>query len=416
MPYHLLVGVDWASTSHQVSVLDPEGTILRELVVEHRAADIASFVDELSVHVGGQPDQIAVGIERPRGALVETFLERGLHVYALNPKQLDRFRDRHTMAGAKDDRLDAYVLADALRTDRHRFRRVDVEHPLVIQIRELSRANEDLRDEQNRLSNRFRDQVHRCAPHLLRLCPSADEPWFWELVERVEGPDPWRRVQRRAVQRLLKRHRIRRLDADDVLTALREPRMTSAPGAVEAAHRHIGLLLPRLRIAHEQRKRCLKDLEILLDELADEQDDGEGPTDLDILRSVPGLGTITIGTLLAEAAPLLAERDGDTLRSYGGPAPITRRSGKSWVVLMRRGCNERLREAFYHWARVSTTCDPASRAYYAELRGRGHKHGRALRSVADRWIRILMAMLRDRTLYCPDKPRRAAVPAAASTA
>jgi hypothetical protein len=80
---------------------------------------------------------------------------------------------------------------------------------------------------------------------------------------------------------------------------------------------------------------------------------------------------------------------------------------------MRRGCNGRLRDAFYHWARVSTMCDPAARAYYASLRSRGHSHGRALRSVSDRWIRIVMAMLRDRTLYNPEHSRVAAVVAAA---
>jgi len=414
MPYRLLVGVDWSTTSHQVCVIDPEGKVLQEMVVEHRAEDVAVFVDDLIEDAGGDPAQIAVAIERPRGALVETFLERGIHVYALNPKQLDRFRDRHSVAGAKDDRLDAYVLGDALRTDRPRFRQVDVEHPLVLQIRELSRANEDLRSEFNRLTNRFRDQVHRCASHLLQLCPSADEPWFWEVVERVEGPDAWARVQRRAVEQLLKRHRIRRLSAEDVLAVVREPRMTLAPGAAEAAHIHIGLLLPRLRVVHEQRKRCLKQLEDALDEFADQHDDDErGPSDVEILRSVPGLGTITIGTLLAEAANLIVQRDGETLRSYGGQAPITRRSGKSWTVIMRRGCNARLRDAFYHWARVSTTCDPAAREYYADLRGRGHTHGRALRSVADRWIRIVTAMLRDRTLYCADRRSAAAVQAAA---
>lgn len=400
MPYQLLVGIDWSTTSHQVCVLDAEGVVLRESAVEHRAADIASFVDGLIQAAGGDAQQVAIAIERPRGSLVEALLERGLHVHALNPKQLDRFRDRHSMAGAKDDRLDAYVLADALRNDLHCFRRVATDHPLVVQIRELSRINEDLRGEMNRLTNRLRDQVHRYAPHLLQLCPSADEPWFWELVERVAGPRPWVRPDPRGVQKILKRFRIRRLDTDTVMSVLREPPMTLAPGAAQASQSHIGLLLPRLRVAHEQGKLCLKQLDHLLDKLADEHDD-DGPSDLQILRSLPGVGPIIIGTLLAEAAPLLAQRDGTTLRSYGGPAPITRRSGKSWSVVMRRGCNERLRNAFYHWARVSTINDAAARTYYAELRSRGHSHGRALRSVSDRWIRILMAMLRDRTLYTP---------------
>lgn len=410
MTYHLLVGVDWATTSHQVCVLDPEGARRREFVVEHRADKIAALVDELVREAGGRPDHIAVAIERPRGSLVETLLERGLCVYSLNPKQLDRFRDRHTVAGAKDDRLDAYVLADALRTDRPRFRQVDVDHPLVIQIRELSRAHEDLREELNRLTNRLRDQIHRCAPRLLQLCGATDEPWFWQLAERVAGPRPWAQLQRGPVQQLLKRHRIRRFDADEVLAVLRELPMTLAPGTAEAARAHVGQLLPRLRVVHDQRRRCLKQLEALLDELTEEHDD-HGPSDLEILRSVPGIGTIILGTLMAEAASLIAQRDGATLRSYGGPAPITRRSGKTWMVFMRRGCNERLRDAFYHWARVSTMCDPAARAYYAQLRARGHTHGRALRSVADRWLRILMAMLNARTLYDPNHQRR--LPAAA---
>jgi len=410
MPYHLLVGVDWSTTSHQVCVLDPTGKVLHEAAVEHRAASITSFVDELVAEAGGDPETIAIAIERPRGSLVEALLDRGLHVYSLNPKQLDRFRDRHTVAGAKDDRLDAFVLGDALRNDRHCFRRVETDHPIVIQIRELSRVNEDMRDEVNRLTNRLRDQIHRFAPHLLQLSPSADEPWFWELVERVlAGRTP---SQARTVQALLKQYRIRRLSGKDVLDVLKEPAMKLAPGSLEAARLHISLLLPRLRVVLEQRKRCLKTLDSLINQLADEHDD-DGPSDLEILRSVPGVGSIVIGTLLAEAAPLLAQRDATGLRAYGGPAPITRRSGKSCVVVMRRGCNDRLRDAFYHWSRVSTTCDPASKNYYVTLRGRGHSHGRALRSVSDRWLRILMSMLRHRTLYSPTWPMTNSTPSPA---
>lgn len=410
MSYRLLVGVDWSTTTHQVCVVDPEGTVLRELEVEHRATAITGFADELIRMAGGAPEAVAVAIERPRGGLVEALLERGLHVYSLNPKQLDRFRDRHTVAGAKDDRLDAYVLGDALRTDRARFRQVDVDDPLIVQIRELSRVHEDLRAEENRLNNRLREQVHRCAPHLLGLCPSADEPWFWALLERVMGRGKTL-PRRRSIEKLLKEHRIRRLSAEDVHTALQEPAMNLAPGTLDAVRTHIDLLLPRLRVTRDQVKNCQKQLERLLERVAQE-DDREGPSDIRILGSLPGVGPIIMGTLVAEATPLLVQRDAATLRAYGGVAPITRRSGKRWAASMRRGCNPRLRNAFYHWARVSTTCDPAARAYYAQLRARGHTHGRALRSVTDRWIRILMAMLRDRTLYSADQPARATAVAA----
>ncbi|MGD8278511.1 MAG: IS110 family transposase [Gemmatimonadota bacterium] len=410
--YDVLVGIDWATRAHQICVLTPAGEIVQEKAVDHNASAIHGFLQTLLRRVGGHADRIAVAIEIPRGALVETLLERGLHVYTLNPKQVDRFRDRHSVAGAKDDRRDAYVLADALRTDLHKFRRVSLDHPLVIQIRELSRADEDLREEMNRLTNRFREQLHRCAPHLLSLSTSADEPWFWELVERVTSRSTGR-ISTAQAEKLLRRHRIRRITAEDIRRTLHEKRFPIAPGALEAARSHIALLLPRLRIAHQQRKRCAQQLQVLLDEYAaeDEGEQGDGPSDVAILLSLPGVGPIVTAILLAEAATLLAAPDCKALRALAGLAPVTRRSGKSHVVLMRYGCNTRLRNAFYHWARTSIQHDDAARAYYAALRARGHTHGRALRSVADRWLRILTAMLTARTLYDPDRQRR--LPAAA---
>jgi transposase len=410
--YDWLVGIDWATRTHQICVLTPAGDVVEEKAVDHSASAVHGFLDTLLRRTGGRAERIAVAIEIPRGALVETLLERGLHVYTLNPKQVDRFRDRHSMAGAKDDRRDAYVLADALRTDLHKFRRVGLDHPLVIQIRELSRADEDLREEMNRLTNRLREQLHRCAPHLLMLSASADEPWFWELVERV-ATRPSARLSLAQAEKLLRRHRIRRIRAEDIRRTLHEERFPIAAGAIEAARSHIALLLPRLRIAHEQRKHCAQQLQTLLDQYAaeDEEEHGGGPSDVALLLSLPGVGPIVAATLLAEAAALLAAPDASALRALAGLAPVTKRSGKSLVVLMRYGCNARLRNAFYHWARTSTQRDEAARAYYAALRARGHTHGRALRSVADRWLRILTAMLQARTLYNPDRQRR--VPAAA---
>jgi transposase len=116
-------------------------------------------------------------------------------------------------------------------------------------------------------------------------------------------------------------------------------------------------------------------------------------------------------TLLAEAAPLIATRNYHAVRALGGLAPVTRRSGRSHVVVMRYGCNGRLRNAFYHWARTSIQHDAAAKRYYADLRARGHSHGRALRSVADRWLRILMAMLTTGTYYEARQPRREAAAA-----
>ncbi len=408
--YELLIGIDWATQVHQVCVVARDGAVVEECGVEHTAEGIQTFVDRILNRVGGHGEHIAVAIETPRGALVETLVERGLHVYALNPKQLDRFRDRHTVAGAKDDRRDAYVLGDALRTDLPKFRRIEFDHPLVIQIRELSRADDDLRDELVRLTNRFREQLYRCASPLLELSPAADEPWFWDLVERLTQ-EPGRRLTRSQVNTLLRRHRIRRLDADQVLQAVHQEPLPIAPGAADAAHGHIGLLLPRLRIAYQQRKQCTKRLVALMGEYDEERRGDHDPSDVGILLSLPGVGTMVAATLLGTASQLLNDRAYSGLRAFTGVAPVTKQSGRSKIVVMRRACDGSLRNACYHWSRTSIQHDDLARAYYAAQRARGHSHGRALRAVADRWLRILMAMLETRTLYDAQLPRR--IPAAA---
>src|SRR6185295_10158123 len=149
------------------------------------------------------------------GVLVDVLLEQAdLTVFALNPRQLDRFRDRFTAAGAKDDTRDANALADGVRTDRRAFRAVRAEDPLVVQLRELGRLLEDLQTEVSRLTNRLREQLYRVNAPWLTVCPAADEPWLWTVLTEAPHPDAWSRLTRRRLAALLREHRIRRLTAD----------------------------------------------------------------------------------------------------------------------------------------------------------------------------------------------------------
>jgi transposase len=396
--YLYRVGIDWGSQHHQICMVDREGHCGEDRV-PHTSAGLAALGEQLAALSPAAPERIAVAIEVPRGPVVETLLERGFHVFALNPKQLDRFRDRHTVAGAKDDRRDAWVLADALRTDLASFRRVHIEDPLIIELRELSRLDDELRQELARLSNRLREQLLRIRPDVLALCPAADELWFWALLAlmgaRPTPPTP------KAVRAVLKVHHVRRVTAETVQAALQVPALRVAPGTLEAAGAHLAVLLPQLQLVHEQRHRTVgRRIDALLAALAQEEEAGEH-RDVTVLRSLPGVGRLVAATVLAEAGRPLAERDYQTLRAQAGVAPVTRQSGKRTEVVMRAACNARLRYALYHWARVSVQVDARSRAHYDRLRQRGHDHGRALRGVADRLLAVLMAMLAGCTLYDP---------------
>lgn len=409
--YRYFIGIDWATESHEVCVLNAEQHVVDRRAVEHSGSGIAQFVEYLEKLSSGETEQVAVGIEIPRGALVETLVERGFAVYSLNPKQMDRFRDRHTVAGAKDDRRDALVIADSLRTDMKLFHRVRIDEPLVIRIRELSRTEEDVQQEQVRTGHQLRDLLRRYFPQMAELCPGVDEPWLWELIELAPTPAKAAKLTRARVEKILRSHRIRRVTAEQIVAQLKAAPLRLAPGAVEAASEHVVLLIPRLRMLHQQRKDIAGRIEGVLEQLSAEGESGEH-RDVTLLLSLPGAGRVVAATMLAEASQPLGNRDYHALRSYSGVAPITRRSGKRCVVVMRQSCNERLRNAVYHWSRVSAQRDERSREHYAELRRKGHSHGRALRGVADRLLAVLAAMLKSRTLYSPELRQS---PAAART-
>ncbi len=424
--FSLWAGIDWATEEHRVCGVDSQGNRLFEWSVPHTGDGIAAFAEQLLSQVGGRPELVAVAIETPRGSVVEALIERGIAAFSINPKQLDRFRDRHTVGGAKSDKLDAFVLGDSLRTDLRLYRRIELGDPVLVQLREMVRAHDSLTADALAFASRLREQVHRYYPQLLSLGSVHEDRWLLALLELAPTPAVAAHLSRAKVEALLRRHGVRRLTADAVVKALRSRPLVVAPGVVDAASTHVLLLLPLLRLNRVQLADCDRRIEQLMERLgrsadsetsarADGSDDGQPSTptrqhrDADILLSVQGLGVILSATMLAEASTALRDRDYQALRSQTGVAPVSSQTGKQRkpTVSMRRACNGRLRNAVYHWARVSMQRDSRSRAQYVRLRHAGHSHGRALRGLADRLLKMLVAMLKSDSLY--DATRRQAV-------
>ena len=221
-------------------------------------------------------------------------------------------------------------------------------------------------------------------------------------------PEKADRVSKAAIARVLKKHRIRRFDVAQVLSELRKPALSVAQGTTEAATAHIRVAIEQLRLINRQLAGAGLQLDRLLKKLAEPvaRDDGENVPgqrqehrDAAILDSLPGVGRTVLATMLAEAPDALQRRDYHALRNLSGSAPVTRRSGKSCIVMRRRACNRRLRNAVFNLASVAIQHDPISRAKYDSLRGRGHGHARALRSVVDRLLYVACAMLENGTLF-----------------
>lgn len=396
------VGVDWGTAAHQVCVTDAAGKVICERSIGHSGEAIGEFLGFLDTLTRMEPAQAAVAIEVPHGPVVEAFLERRYAVFSINPKQLDRFRDRHTTAGAKDDRRDAFVAASSLRTDRHCFRQVVADDPLIVRIRELSRTEESFSGQLIRGVNQLSQLLLRYYPQLLKLCPYPNEPWLWALLELAPTPQAGARLTLPRLKSLLSAHKIRRWTAQELKQILSGPALPVTPGTVDAVSEHVLLLLPHLRVLHTQRKQVADRMQHLLEELESAPAEHDGSTehrDVVLLGSLPGIGRILTGMIMAEASGLLRDRDYHALRAYGGIAPVTRQSGKSRQVSMRYRCNKRLRYALYHWARLSVQHDSRSKEHFERLRQAGHGFSRSLRGVADRLLMVLIAMLRSGQPY-----------------
>src|SRR5919112_2214861 len=347
-------GVDWGSQQHQACVLDAAGKIVGERAFPHGGAGLAALCDWL-VSMAGDPGSVAVVIEVPHGPVVDALLDRGFAVHAINPKQLDRLRDRFSVAGAKDDRRDARVAAAGLRTDPHLFRHVAVSDPAVIELREWSRLAEELQQERGRLANRIRQQLWRYYPQLLELNEDVAAEWILALWTLAPTPTKAARLREATVSRLLGRHRIRRLEAASVLGVLRQPAIAVAAGVTEAAVLHLRSLVARLRLANTEFHQAEQKLDELCARLSqDATAAAHDPCDAAILRSLPGVGLVVLATLLTEAGDPLARRDHAALRTLSGVAPVTKRSGKTRIVVMRHAAQNRLRQAVFHWARVAS--------------------------------------------------------------
>ncbi len=398
------VGVDWGAQEHEVCAVDAQYKTIKRWRVKHDGESLAKLCTDLRALVGDA--EVLVAIERPDGAIVETLMERGFAVHAINPMQLDRFRERYRPSGAKDDAVDAWVMARTVLSDTDCFRRVEIGDPRIAALREWSRMRSKWIGERTRLLNQLTDVLRRYYPQILEL-GGVQETWIHDLLRKAPAPAATRRLQARVVQTLLERHRVRKTTADEVVAVLRREALTLNAELVAVLSTHALQLVSQ--VAHNAAvvRQCDGEIDKLLNALT-AIDVDDTPSDAAILSSIPGVGAVVLATMLSEAASVIASRDLPRMRAVTGCAPVSVLSGKRQNryharsapnVQMRHACSERLRDAAYHMARIASVFSEPHKARYKAMRSRGHTHGRACRQLADQMLTTAFAMLRDRTLY-----------------
>lgn len=401
------IGIDWATEKHALCITDAEGRVLKERGIPNDSG----LFEILAALIGGTAsNEVFIAIETRRLVLVDAVVARGFRVFTINPKQSERFRDRFSVAGIKDDRFDARVLASALRTDIELFRVVEPESAGQIRLRSATRLRQTLQEQLREVANRLRDVVMSSTPLLLGLCNGADEPWFWALILLATSPNAAKLINDDQLKDLLKEHRKRKIKPTDIRALLDGFHLFPAPGVSDGASWQAQMLIAQLRLLDAQQHAAESEVKAALGDLPRT---GDSLNDADIIMSAPGFAHHTTGVFIAEAGAVIDRRALEELRALCGVAPVTQSSGKhrkksKWtqgenlrgVVVMRRAVNVRLRNAAHH-AGTTAIRDPRFAPIYARLRATGANHARAVRGVVDRLLTVVVAMLRSRTLYKP---------------
>jgi transposase len=384
----LYVGVDWAETPHAACLVDAAGTVVRRLTIPHTPAGLRRLREAIAV-AEPTPTAVLVAIERPDGLLVAALLLAGYVVYALNPKAVERYRERTRLAGGKTDPADAELLARVLLTDRDRHRPLQPNGPLVEELRVLARQDEAASRDQGRLLNRLRQDLLAVFPALLDAFPDLSAVSALAFLDRWPTAAAARELSPAELEAFLRQHchsgpvaAAARIHAALQADALVAPAHLAAAraGAIQLAARQL-LLLHRQRAAWETRLR-----ELLAGERA--HPDGE------VLLSLPGLDARLAARVLGELGDR-RERFSTpaALQCYAGTAPVTKASGRARQIVARTACNHVLRQALLRWAFCSLTRSAWARDFYDRHRAAGKGHFTALRALANRWLEILHHLL-----------------------
>jgi transposase len=389
----LFVGLDWAEDHHDVVVMDELGGVAARRRVTEGLAGLTSLHQLLAGLVEG-PAEVVIGTETDRGLFIGALVAAGYQVYAINPLAVSRYRDRHTVSGAKSDPGDAKVLADLVRTDRHNHRPVAGDTALAEAVKVLARTHQSLVWTRQRQLNQLRSLLREFYPGALAAfgtdLGSRDA---LAVLQVAPTPTLGRRLSRAKLAAVLRRAGRRRgVDgrAAELQAALRAPQL-QPPGLVaEASGAAVRALVG-----------VIATLNLQLEQLVGQLDRHfEQHPDAEIVRSQPGLGLILGARVVAEFGDDPTRYANPKARkSYAGTAPITRASGNRRVVVARLARNRRLADACYQWAFSALTASEGARAYYDRCRAAGKTHQQALRALANRLVGILHGCLRHRTRY-----------------
>lgn len=389
------LGFDWAKDDHDVLVLDGVGRVKLRRTVPNTAEGWDALGKALRGLAGDDLAVVGVAIETSRGPDVDRIIDLGCTVYPVHPIVSKRLRERKAPAGVKDNELDAWALGDGLRTDGHAWRSLRPDNDRTRTLRMLCRDEVGLIQQRTALVNQLRAALREYYPAALEAFDDWTVSAPWSFLTRFPTPARLARAGRRAWEKFLHTHRLARPQTyrERLDVFARAEAFCGHPAVTEAKSLLAVAIAKQLQCLHTQLQAYRKQIETLYREHEDHA----------IYRSLPGTGRMLGPRILAEIGDDRSRfPDAAALQCYAGPAPVSFQSGQMRRVRFRRSCNKPLRHALHLWADESRRKSVWAEVYYRAKRDAGMSHARALRCLAQRWVKILWKMWQTRTPY--DEP------------
>ena len=389
------VGIDWASRAHELCVLDDSGAVVERFGFGHSERGISGALARLAKL--GVPRELPVAIERPDGLLVDRLLEAGHEVVPIHADAFHAARPRWEGAGAKSDVGDAYRLADLLRTDRQRLRPLRPLDRATRELQALVRLRDDHVKARVAATNQLAALLAQHWPGAAAIFGRLDSEIALAFLERYPSPQSTARVGEARLAAFLRRHSYcGRRGASELLARLRQ--------APQPAHALDPEIVAELVLAQARLLRTLLQTIADLDRAIAASLDQHAKAQL--LRSLPRVGTINLGQMVAEVGPLLDRTSSaDEAAALCGAVRVTKRSGQQRAVTFRYATNSKARKALALYADNSRRASPWAEHVYREARARGCRHAHAVRILARAWLRVIWACWQTNTAYDPARRR-----------
>ena len=392
------VGIDWATQAHAVCILDQTGRVQWQGSVPHAADGLAALLARLRRVRRRGP--LRVALERPSGLLVDTLVDAGLEVVPIHPNALKASRPRYSAAGGKSDPGDAFILADLLRTDGHRFPALRPPSDDTRALRALVRGRDALVAQRVALANQLRALLERFWPGAAGIFADVDSPIALAFLTRYPTPHAAARLGAKRLAQFLGQHSYcGRRPVPELLARLRSVPVSQVGEAdAEASGDVVRALVAVLSPLVTHIQQLSAGIEAALSQHPD------GP----LLQSLPRSGAVNAAQILAELGDDRARFPTDEqFAAEAGLAPVTHASGQHHAVVFRWACNKRLRRALTTFADNSRHASRWAALVYQRARARGCRHQHAIRILARAWARILWRCWQDHAPYDVSRHRAA---------